>query len=124
MLIFDTLSELESYQSIIPYFSRVIDILDHSTPYDNPPGVYKLGEDEREYIVDTYLSSANGFIAPKYEKRLVLEICLEGDEIVAVGESVFKLIEGRFLLYSGSEEVKRGVAYSAPKAFKAVRFIL
>ena len=43
---------------------------------------------------------------------------------VAFGDSVFKLSPGRFLVYSGDEEIKRGVMCSTPLVFKSVRFII
>lgn len=124
MLLFDTLDELESYQKIIPGFKEIIDTLDHSRPYDEGPGDYLTKEkDGIKYTIDTFLSSSNGFIASKSD-GLVLEICLEGEELVSADGSVFKLSPGRFVIYEGAMEVKRGVMYSAPIAFKAVRFFI
>jgi len=124
MLLFDTLDELESYQKLIPGFNQIIDTLDHSRPYDEGPGDYSTKEkDGIRYTVDTYLSSLNGFASPKSE-GLVLEICLEGEELLSADGSVFKLSPGRFVIYEGSMDVKRGIMYSSPIAFKAVRFFI
>ena len=124
MLVFDTLDELESYEKIIPGFLSVIDVLDHSRPYDEGPGEYSTcGKDGKKYIIDTFVSSSAGFTAPKTE-GMVLEICLEGEEIISTDGSVFRMAPGRFLIYEGKMDVKRGVMYSTPQAFKAVRFFL
>ena len=124
MLVFDTLDELESYEKIIPGFISIIDVLDHSRPYDEGPGEYSTGEkDGRKYVIDTYVSSSSGFSSPKTEGN-ILEICLEGEEIISTGGSVFRMAPGRFLIYNGEMDVKRGVMYSTPQAFKAVRFFL
>lgn len=124
MLLFDTLDELESYEKIIPDFVQIIDTLDHSRPYDEGPGDYKTREkDGISYKIDSFLSSPNGFSSPTVESR-VLEICLEGEELVNADGSVFKLSPGRFLIYDGDARVKRGIMFSTPIAFKAVRFFL
>lgn len=124
MLIFDTLDELESYEKLIPGFVSVIDVLDHSKPYDDGPGKYSTGgKNPKRYVIDAYVSSRDGFAAPKSE-GLVLEICLEGEEIINASGSVFRMAPGRFLIYDGGLEAKRGVMYSTPQAFKAVRFFL
>ena len=52
-----------------------------------------------------------------------MEIVLEGDEIVSVDGSVFRLQPGRFLIYRGNADVKRAVSYALPEHTKAVRFI-
>ena len=57
------------------------------------------------------------------EGKTVLEIVLEGEEVVSVEGSVFHLAEGRFLIYPGSAETKRGVAYTLPSYAKTVRFV-
>ncbi len=125
MILFDILDKLENYSQIIPHMDRVIDTMDHSKPYEDRPGRYPLSPDgEIFYLVSVHLSSEAGFPGEKWKGRLVMEICLEGDEIVSAGGSVFRLAPGRFLVYEGDETVKRGIASSLPVCFKTVRFIL
>ncbi len=123
MLLFDILDKLENYTKVIPHMDRVIDVMDHSKPYDDDPGEYECGDGVR-YVVSAHLSSANGFSGDNFPGQTVLEICLEGDEIISVSGSVFRLSPGRFLVYDGDAEIKRGIASSLPVAFKTVRFIL
>lgn len=121
MLIFDTLSFLETYSSVIPHMGDVINALDHSKPYEESNGKYHVGE--IDYIVSAHLSSESGFSGENFD-NYILEITLEGEEIVSIEDSVFKLSPGRFLFYDGREKIKRGVMYSTPVAFKSVRFLL
>lgn len=125
MLLYDVLDKLENYTSVIPHMDRVIDIMDHSKPYDDDPGEYSAGGDGSvKYYVSVHLSCPEGFPGEKREGHLILEICLEGDEIVSVDGSVFRLSPGVFLVYDGGSEIKRGIASSLPVAFKTVRFFL
>lgn len=123
MIVFDTLDELESYKGAIEEIGVVIEVMDHSTPYDENPGEYKNPKDKGTHIVEAFLSSDNGFINRLDEKNLYVEICLEGEELVNIAGSVFKLSPGRFLAYKGYGEIKRGLAYTLPMATKSVRFI-
>lgn len=123
MLIFDVLDKLENYASVIPHMDAVIDIMDHSKPYDDCPGEYE--ERGIKYLVSAHLSSTCGFYGENRPGKGILEVVLEGDEIVSINDtSVFKLTQGRFLYYEGDEKIKRGIASSLPVAFKTVRFIL
>ena len=125
MIVFDVLDQLETYSSIIPHMDDVIAVMDHSKPYDDDPGVYKCREKgETEYRVSVHLSSEGGFPGENYPSHTVVEIVLEGEEMVSLEDSVFKLSPGRFLSYSGDAAIKRGVMCSTPVAFKSVRFIL
>lgn len=125
MLLYDILDKLENYTSVIPHMDRVIDIMDHSKPYDDECGEYSAGGDgDVTYYVSAHLSSSRGFPGENREGHLILEICLEGDEIVSVDGSVFRLSPGVFLVYDGGAEIKRGIASSLPVAFKTVRFFL
>ncbi len=125
MLLFDILDKLENYTSVIPHMDRVIDIMDHSKPYDDDVGEYSAGGDGSvKYIVSAHLSSVSGFEGERREGKLILEIVLEGDEIVSVDGSVFRLSPGVFLVYDGGAKIKRGIASSLPVAFKTVRFVL
>ncbi len=123
MLLFDILDKLENYTKVIPHMDRVIDVMDHSKPYEDDIGEYECG-DGVKYVVSAHLSSEGGFPGEKFPGHTVLEICLEGDEIVSVSGSVFRLSPGRFLVYDGNGQIKRGIASSLPVAFKTVRFIL
>lgn len=124
MIIFDTLDELESYKGVVPELNTVIDVMDHSLPYDETPGEYKNpGEDKGVHIVDAFLTSANGFAGALESGKLYVEICLEGEEIVSIDGSVFKLTPGRFVVYSSIQNLKRGMMFSLPVATKCVRFV-
>lgn len=124
MIVFDTLDELESYKGAFSCIDTVIEVMDHSTPYDETQGEYpNPGKDKGVHIIDTFLTSQNGFMTTLDSNKTYLEICLEGEEIVSIDSSVFKLSPGRFLLYSGYESVKRGLMYSLPIATKCVRFV-
>ncbi len=125
MLLYDILDKLENYASIIPHMDRVIDIMDHSKPYDDDVGEYSAGGDGSvKYIVSAHLSSSSGFEGERREGKHILEIVLEGDEIVSVDGSVFRMSPGVFLVYDGEAKIKRGIASSLPVAFKTVRFVL
>ena len=125
MLIFDLLDKLENYSSVIPDMDSIISVMDHSRPYDEGPGEYPLTKDgKKKYYVSAHLSSEGGFTGDNWDGHLVMEICLEGDEIVSVDGSVFRLAPGRFLVYDGGSKIKRGIASSLPVAFKTVRFVL
>lgn len=125
MLLYDILDKLENYTSVIPHMDRIIDVMDHSRPYDDDIGEYSAGGDKSvKYIVSAHLSSREGFPGERRPDRLILEICLEGDEIVSVDGSVFRLSPGVFLVYDGGADIKRGIASSLPVAFKSVRFVL
>ena len=125
MVIFDVLDQLETYSSVIPHMDDVVYVMDHSKPYDDDPGLYKCREKgDTQYKVSAHLSSQGGFPGEKFPGKTVLEICLEGEEMVALEGSVFKLAPGRFLSYCGDDDVKRGVMISTPVAFRSVRFIL
>lgn len=124
MVIFDTLDQLESYKGVADLFNTVIEVMDHSTPYDEGPGEYNNpGKDKGVHIVEAFLTSANGFESSLEDGKAYVEICLEGEELVSVDGSVFKLTPGRFLLYSDVHVLKKGVMFSLPVATKSVRFI-
>lgn len=124
MIIFDTLDELESYKNAFDFINTIIEVMDHSTPYEEGPGEYENpGEGKGVHIVEAHLTSSSGFSSPKLEGKVVCEITLEGEEIVNIDGSVFRLSPGRFLIYSGDSDIKRAIMYSLPTAFKCVRFI-
>ena len=124
MIIFDTLDELESYKLVFEPINTVIEVMDHSTPYEEAPGEYpNPGKDNGVHIVDAHLSSASGFVSLKMEGKTIVEICLEGEEMVNIDGSVFRLSPGRFIVYDGDAEAKRAIMYALPVAFKSVRFV-
>ena len=124
MIIFDTLDDLESYKLTYDFFDAVIEVMDHSTPYEENPGEYpNPGKDRGVHIVDAHLSSDSGFFEGRKDGKNIVEICLEGEYMVNIEGSVFRLSPGRFLAYSGESEIKRGIMYSLPVAFKSVRFV-
>lgn len=125
MLIFDTLDELESYSSIVPSMNDVITVMDHGTPYEEGPGTYDCSsKSKNKYVVSAHLSSETGFPGEQFSGHRVLEVCLEGEEMVSIDGSVFKMSQGRFLVYEGDATIKRGIMFSTPVAFKTVRFVL
>ena len=124
MIVFDTLDELESYQGAFPEIAVIISVMDRSLPYDESPGHYDTPEkSDVKYIIDENLSSDKGFEAEHHPGARIMEIVLEGSEIVSVSGSVFRLESGRFLIYSGSDDTRRGICYTLPEHFKAVRFL-
>ena len=124
MIVYDTLSYLESYTGPFPAINTIISVMDRSLPYDQLTGRYDTPEEsDVKYIIDEALSSDKGFESGLYEGKRVMEIVLEGEEVVSAASSVFRLSEGSFLIYSGDEAVKRGIMYALPVHFKAVRFI-
>ena len=124
-MIFDTLDYLEAYKPVVNHMQTIIDILDRSLPYEEDVGRHVSSEDkDLVYIIDSHLSSSKGFEAELNEGKDVMEIVLEGEEIVSVSGSVVRLSPGRFLIYSGDEKARRGIAESLPVAFKAVRFLI
>ena len=123
MFVFDTLSQLESYEGAFPAIRTIIDVMDRSLPYEEGDGRYDTPEKSNvKYIIYSFLNSDKGFKAEKHEGKNVMEIVLEGDEIVSIDGSVFRLSSGRFLLYGGDEDARRGLAYALPEHTRAVRF--
>ena len=123
MIVFDTLDELESYKGVLPELNTVIEVMDHSTPYDESAGEYKNPKDRGVHVIEAFLTSDKGFFSSAESGKLYVEICLEGEEIVNIDGSVFKLSPGRFLAYRDIKEIKRGMMFSLPIATKSVRFI-
>ncbi len=124
MIAFDTLSELESYAGAFPAIGVITGVMDRSLPYDQGAGRYDTPEkSDVSYIIDEFLTSQRGFPAETHDGNLVMEIVLEGEELISVSGSVFRMETGRFLIYSGSDKVQRALMYSLPEHTKAVRFI-
>ncbi len=124
MIVYDTLSELESYLGPFPEISVIISVLDRSLPYQEGPGRYETPEkSDVIYFVDEFLTSASGFAPEIFPGKRIMEIVLDGAEIVSVSGSVFRLGEGVFLIYEGDESIKRGLAWTVPESAKCVRFV-
>ena len=124
MMVYDTLSELESYLGPFPEIGVIISVLDRSLPYEAGPGRYDTPEkSDVIYYVDEFLTSDQGFAPEIFSGKRVMEIVLDGEELLSVGGSVFRMGEGAFLIYEGDAETKRGLAWAHPGHVKAVRFI-
>ena len=80
-------------------------------------------EDDKKvsYEVSAFLTGS-GFTVPLELDKTYVDITLEGDSISSVGENVFRLSEGRFLLIRGERELKRGIAPDLEKSVRSVLF--
>ena len=102
-MIFDTLSQLETYVPVVPAMAHVITVMDRSLPYERKDGTYACDEDESvTYRVMSAMSSSGGF---EFEVKAG-----EGALIVALDGL---LGEGRY---------RRGVSTSLPADFRDVVF--
>ena len=100
-MVFDILSELESYENSFPEIRNVIDIMDRSLPYEKGEGTYSCPENDRvTYSVNEILTSDNGISFNVEANHSALIITLEGEQVVSSNDvdKVFILSEGRFLL--------------------------
>ena len=58
-MIFDTLSQLETYVPVVPAMAHVITVMDRSLPYERKDGTYACDEDESvTYRVMSAMSSS------------------------------------------------------------------
>ena len=100
-MVFDILSELESYENSFPEIRNVIDIMDRSLPYKKGEGTYSCPENDRvTYSVNEILTSDKGISFNVEANHSALIITLEGEQVVSSNDvdKVFILSEGRFLL--------------------------
>ena len=100
-MVFDILSELESYENSFPEIRNVIDIMDRSLPYEKGEGTYNCPENDRvTYSVNEILTSDKGISFNVEANHSALIITLEGEQVVSSNDvdKVFILNEGRFLL--------------------------
>ena len=100
-MVFDILSELESYENSFPEIRNVIDIMDRSLPYEKGEGTYNCPENDRvTYSVNEILTSDKGISFNVEANHSALIITLEGEQVVSYNDvdKVFILSEGRFLL--------------------------
>lgn len=100
-MIFDILSELESYENSFPEIRNVIDILDRSLPYEKTEGTYICPENDKvTYSVSEILTGDKGISYSVEKNHKALIITLEGVQVVSSSnvDKVFILSEGRFLL--------------------------
>ncbi len=124
MIVYDTLSQLESYLGPFPEIATIISVLDRSLPYGEGAGRYETPEkSDVVYYIDEFLTSAKGFSPEIFDSKRIMEITLDGEEILSIGGSVFRLSEGSFLLYDDSEEIRRGICWATPSRVRAVRFV-
>lgn len=100
-MIFDILSELESYENSFPEIRNVIDIMDRSLPYEKSEGTYSCPENDKvTYSVSEILTGDKGISYSVEKNHKALIITLEGVQVVSSSDvdKVFILSEGRFLL--------------------------
>ena len=100
-MVFDILSELESYENSFPEIRNVIDIMDRSLPYEKGEGTYSCPENDRvTYSVNEILTRDKGISFNVEANHSALIITLEGEQVVSSNDvdKVFILSEGRFLL--------------------------
>ena len=123
-MIFDTLSQLETYVPVVPAMAHVITVMDRSLPYERKDGTYACDEDESvSYQVTSAMSSKGGFEFEVKKGEGALVIALDGEEVVSDmdASSVFILCEGRFLLL-GEGRYRRGISTNLPSRFRDVVF--
>lgn len=126
MVIFDNLDHLEDYLTIIPDLSKVIDTLDRSEPYDKEKGVYEVeGTHGKKYVIEVLLTSKSGK-EEHLENEKIIEIALEGSELVSISNDLFFLTPGFFAYYETKkgEKLVRGISKNEDNALKVVRFFL
>lgn len=100
-MIFDILSELESYENSFPEIRNVIDIMDRSLPYEKSEGTYSCPENDKvTYSISEILTGDKGISYSVEKNHKALIITLEGVQVVSSSDvdKVFILSEGRFLL--------------------------
>lgn len=105
-MIFDILSELESYENAFPEIRNVIDIMDRSLPYEKPEGSYVCPENSKvTYSVSEILTGDKGVLLNIESNHKALIITLDGVQVVSSidVDKVFILSEGRFLLLDEGE---------------------
>ena len=89
MTVFDILSQMEAYAQAFPAMNTIISVMDRSLPYEAASGSYNTPEkSDVRYLVDEFLTSERGFSSVDTAGKTVLEIALDGDEIVSVDGSV------------------------------------
>jgi len=126
MIIFDTLSELESYECLVKDLRHVITIMDRSLPYGSSDGVYSCAEkSDVKYAVSTSCTSPKGEGFEAGESGAKAIVTLDGEQIVSSedGNNVFILSEGRFLLVTEGKW-KMSVISDSPRTVRSVVFTL
>ena len=123
-MIYDTLSQMESYQTCFRNLAFVISILDRSLPYDKPDGSY-VCEENRDvtYVTQSYVTSSKGLPFTVKKGECALLAALDGECLVSTGDSsaVFKVMEGSFILLTEGE-YKKGLSANLPSGFREVHF--
>ncbi len=126
MIIFDTLSELESYVPALKDLVHVITLLDRSIPYRDKPGTYSCPEKNSvTYVVDSFMTGQKGHEFSVEKGKVAVLVTLEGEQIVSLddGGKVFIMAEGRFIALSEGT-YRKGISTSLPSAVKDVVFTL
>jgi len=126
LIIFDTLSELESYVPALKDLSHVISLLDRSLPYREEPGVHYCPEKRSiSYLVDSFMTSTEGYEFTVPENSFAVLVTLDGEQLVSTRENdkVFIMAEGRFLVLSEGV-YRKGICSSLPSEVKDAVFSL
>ncbi len=125
MLIYDDLDHLEDYVRVVPGLEKVIDVMDHSAPYDDNPGLYDIpGLKDKKYLVEIATTSPNGKMDKLFEGKIV-EIALEGRYANILEGNVAVMMPGSFFIYDTNEYSIIRLSGALPsESVKCVRFIL
>ncbi len=133
-MIFDTLSNLETYAAVIPSLVSVAEAMDHDDIYSLSPGVYNTPNPRVSYAVSETSTTASDQPFRFHRKRTVVEIVLSGEELVSTSwrelcekdgryskdtdtgflnaepVSAFRASQGRFFAFLPGEPYKSGVS--------------
>ena len=116
MIVFDTLSELESYENAFHELRNVIEIMDRSLPYRQAEGAYECPENSNvTYTVEKVLTGDKGVPLKVPSGKKAVVITMEGEMVASSlsSDRVFILTEGRFLL-AGEGEYRVGLLANLP----------
>ncbi len=125
MIVFDTLSELESYENAFHRIRNIIEVMDRSLPYRQGEGEYACPENsEVTYRVEKVMTGDRGVVLRVPEKKNAMIITLEGEMVASTlsSDRVFILTEGRFLMV-GEGEYRVALATNLPIEIKYVVFM-
>lgn len=125
MIVFDTLSELESYENSFHELRNVIEIMDRSLPYNQGEGSYVCPENKAvTYDVEMVMTGDKGVLLKVPSGKKAVVITLEGEMVAATlsSDRVFILSEGRFLLV-GEGEYRVALSTNLPTEIKYTVFM-
>ncbi|MGN0907348.1 MAG: hypothetical protein ACI4NM_09375 [Bullifex sp.] len=125
MIVFDTLSELESYENAFHELRNVIEIMDRSLPYRQAEGSYECPENSNvTYTVEKVVTGDKGVPLKVPAGKKAVIITLEGEMVASSlsSDRVFILTEGRFLL-AGEGEYRVGLSTNLPTEIKYCVFM-